>query len=421
LLFSLKYRFNRLKSVKRYALLFNLALVLLAGCTGTRQCTRESAPDPGKGPDSPAQESPGEGTKDKGKEDTPDKSSSDRTFWLGADISWATEMEDRGELLYGFEGDGAKECSALMKELGLNALRFRVWVDPEGDYCDKDDLLEKCRRAKSQGMAIMVDFHYSDYWADPQHQPVPKAWKGHSFEEMKRDLRAHTVEVLKLLKDNGIEPKWIQIGNETTHGLLWDYMSGRGIMGSTTREYADTVGHIDFAPEQYAGFIQAGHEAARSVFPRARTIVHLDDGWDFSVYEKNLGVLQEYGVQYDMVGMSLYPYWAREKGRSDADGVISDCIANIRKVYSRFGKETIIVETGFEVDENNPAVLEDGRNQLARIIREARDNTAGHCRGVFYWEPECRPGRYRLGAFGSDGRPTVIMRAFTDKLVDNNS
>lgn len=396
--------------MKKHIFLLSFALLLLAGCNTARKTDdgNESEPVP-----EPSEKHDAEKKEDrKRKKDT--EPARDKTFWLGADISWATEMESRGENLYGFEGDEAKECSALMKELGLNALRFRVWVDPIGGFCDKRDLLEKCRRAKAQGMAIMVDFHYSDYWADPQHQPVPKAWQGHSFEQMKEDLRAHTVEVLQLLKDNGIEPEWVQIGNETTHGLLWDYQRGRGIMGSTEREYADTVGHIDFAPEQYAGFIQAGHEAAKSVFPHTKTIVHLDDGWNFDVYEKNLGVLEKYGVKYDMVGMSLYPYWAREKGRNDADGVISDCIANIKKVHSRFGKETIIVETGFEVDENNPTVLEDGRKQLARIISEARNNTGGHCHGVFYWEPECRPSRYRLGAFGSDGRPTAIMRGFTD-------
>lgn len=396
--------------MKKHIFLLSFALLLLAGCNTTRKADEGNETEPVT---EPSEKHDAERKEDRRrKKDT--EPAKDKTFWLGADISWATEMESRGENLYGFEGDEAKECSALMKELGLNALRFRVWVDPAGGFCDKRDLLEKCRRAKAQGMAIMVDFHYSDYWADPQHQPVPKAWQGHSFEQMKEDLRAHTVEVLQLLKDNGIEPEWVQIGNETTHGLLWDYQRGRGIMGSTEREYADTVGHIDFAPDQYAGFIQAGHEAAKSVFPHTKTIVHLDDGWNFAVYDKNLGVLEKYGVEYDMVGMSLYPYWAREKGRNDADGVISDCIANIKKVHSRFGKETIIVETGFEVDENNPTVLEDGRKQLARIIREARNNTGGHCHGVFYWEPECRPSRYRLGAFGSDGRPTAIMRAFTD-------
>ena len=402
--------------MKKYILLLNVALLLLAGCTGTRQRSSEGGSGEGDEPVAPAPAGKREsGRTEEGRKGAQThKTSEAETFWLGADISWATEMEARGESLYGFEGDTPVECSALMKQLGLNALRFRVWVDPVGGFCDKNDLLEKCRRAKSQGLAIMVDFHYSDYWADPQHQPVPKSWQGHSFERMKEDLRAHTVEVLQLLKDNGIEPEWVQIGNETTHGLLWDYKRGRGEMGSTEREYADTVGHIDFAPEQYAGFIKAGHEAAKSVFPNVRTIVHLDDGWNFAVYEKNLGVLESYDIPYDMVGMSLYPYWAREKGRNDADGVISDCISNIRKVYNRFGKETIIVETGFEVNENDPAVLEEGRRQLARIIREARNATRGHCKGVFYWEPECRPARYRLGAFGSDGRPTVIMRGFTD-------
>lgn len=399
--------------MKRTLLLLNIALLALAGCHGPRQGSSDGSSAPGAEHGTEPSASVKQDKKDKGRSHASEGSSmAGSTFWLGADISWATGMEKRGELLFGFEGEEPVECSALMKQLGLNALRFRVWVDPRGGECDKSDLLEKCRRAKAQDMAVMVDFHYSDYWADPQHQPVPKAWKGHSYEQMKEDLKAHTVEVLQLLKDNGIEPEWVQIGNETTHGLLWEYKPGRGEMGSTEREFADTVGHIDFAPEQYAGFIKAGHEAAKSVFPDVKTIVHLDDGWNFAVYEKNLGVLEKYGVPYDMVGMSLYPYWAREKGRNDADGVISDCIANVRKVYERWGKETIIVETGFEVDESDPAVLEEGRRQLARIIREAR--ATGHCHGVFYWEPECRPGRYRLGAFGSDGRPTSIMRAFTD-------
>jgi arabinogalactan endo-1,4-beta-galactosidase len=402
--------------MKRIPILLYIAMILLAGCTGTRQRSDKDVTPPDDKPSDVRPVKPGRpGKPDEGPAGpagTPAASKPD--FWLGADISWATGMEKRGEMLYGFEGNSPVECSALMKDLGLNALRFRVWVDPAGGECDKDDLLEKCLRAKKQGMAVMVDFHYSDYWADPQHQPVPKSWKGHSYGEMLGDLRAHTVEVLQLLKDNGIEPEWVQIGNETTYGLLWELKPGRAAMGSTEREYADTVGHIDFAPAQYAGFIRAGHEAAKSVFPNTKTIVHLDDGWNYAVYEKNLGVLEEYDVPYDMVGMSLYPYWAREKGRNDADGVISDCIANIKKVHRRFGKESIIVETGFEVDETDPAVLEEGRRQLSRIIREARDRTGGHCHGVFYWEPECRPGRYRLGAFGSDGRPTVIMKAFKD-------
>ena len=98
----------------------------------------------------------------------------EQEFWLGADISWATELEARGHKLYNNEGE-ERECTELMKELGLNAVRLRVWVDPSahGNWCNKEDLLVKCRRAKDLDMAIMVDFHYSDWWADPAKQNIP--------------------------------------------------------------------------------------------------------------------------------------------------------------------------------------------------------------------------------------------------------
>lgn len=117
-------------------------------------------------------------------------------FWLGADISWATEMEAHGHKLYNNAGE-ERECTALMKEMGLNAVRLRVWVDPSahGNWCNKEDLLVKCQRAKELGMAIMVDFHYSDWWADPNKQNIPASWSGHSYEQMKEDLAAHTIEV----------------------------------------------------------------------------------------------------------------------------------------------------------------------------------------------------------------------------------
>ena len=147
-------------------------------------------------------------------------------FWLGADIGWCTEYESKGYKFYTKDGK-EMECTALMKELGLNAVRHRVWVDPSahGNWCGKDDLLVKCKRAKALGMEILLDFHYSDWWADPQKQNIPASWSGHSYEQMKEDLRAHTVDVLTMLKDNDIQPKWIQVGNETRNGFLWSVKS----------------------------------------------------------------------------------------------------------------------------------------------------------------------------------------------------
>lgn len=106
-------------------------------------------------------------------------------FWLGADLGWITEYESYGHKFYNMNGE-ERECTALMKELRLNAVRHRVWVDPSahGNWCSKEDLLVKCQRAKALGMAIMVDFHYSDWWADPAKQNIPVAWSGHSYEQM---------------------------------------------------------------------------------------------------------------------------------------------------------------------------------------------------------------------------------------------
>ncbi len=341
-------------------------------------------------------------------------------FWLGADISWVTEMEANGHKFYNKAGE-ERECTALMKEMGLNAIRLRVWVDPSahGNWCNKEDLLVKCQRAKELGMAIMVDFHYSDWWADPNKQNIPASWSGHSYEEMKNDLANHTIEVLQFLKDNGIEPKWIQVGNETRFGLLWSVKSNEwgwpdvDENGNTT--ITESMGHAINNPEQYAGFFATGYDACKKVFPDAIVMVHLDNGFDKELYDWNLGILKENGAKWDMIGMSLYPYWAMEGGyRDDAETTITDCIENIRYVSEKFESDIMIVETGFYVDEENEALLEEGRQHLARVIRESIHNTNGRCKGVFYWEPQCKPSQYRLGAFTEEGHPTVIMDAFTN-------
>ena len=341
-------------------------------------------------------------------------------FWLGADLGWITEYEAQGHKFFNKSGE-EMECTALMKELGLNAVRHRVWVDPSrhGNWCSKEDLLVKCQRAKALDMEILLDFHYSDWWADPAKQNIPASWSGHSYEQMKQDLWDHTVDVLNYLKDNDITPKWIQVGNETRNGFLWSVKSnelGWPIVdenGNTT--ITESMGHVVNNPEQYAGFFAAGYDACKQVFPDAIVMVHLDNGFDRELYDFNLGVLKEGGAKWDMIGMSLYPYWAMDGGfRDDAETTITDCIENIRYVSEKFGCDVMIVETGFLVDESKPEVLEEGRRQLARVIRECIEETDGRCKGVFYWEPECRPSQYKLGAFTEDGRPTVIMDAFSD-------
>lgn len=319
-------------------------------------------------------------------------------FHLGADVSWITEMEHGGHKFVnskGFISDGF----ALLKSYGINAVRLRVWVNPSehGNWCDKHDVLNKALRAKANGMDVMIDFHYSDWWADPGKQFIPKAWEGHSYEELKKDVSRHTHDVLKLLKDNGIEPKWVQIGNETSNGFLWP------------------IGSADTNPKQYAGLFNAGYDAAKNVFPNTKVIVHLDNGANRDLYNWNLDILKNNGAKWDIIGMSVYPYWTKLL----ADEVISRSINNIKYLGTKYNCDVMVVETGMECADDNGKLasnetLNESKRQLTKLLKECRYNTNDICKGVFYWEPECTPGMYRLGAFTEDGKPTVIMDAFKD-------
>jgi len=323
-----------------------------------------------------------------------------KDFVKGADVGFLTGQEQRGVVFHDRSGQ-ERECLELLRDdYQLSAIRMRVWVNPKNGMNDKNELLAMALRAKALGMDLMVDFHYADSWADPSQQPIPAAWQGHSYKQMKKDLRAHTVDVLTLLKQNGVTPRWVQVGNETANGLLWP------------------MGHIKDNPKQYAGFIRAGYDAVKEVFPETQVIVHLDRGHKQSLYDWNLDIVKKYGGRWDMIGMSLYPYWARrDHPEIQADSIITDCIRNIRHVSQKYGCDVMIVETGYETDESRPELMEEGRRQLARVVREARTMTDGRCRGVFYWEPQSMPGHYRLGAFDSKAMPTAIMDGFIEAPV----
>ncbi len=340
-------------------------------------------------------------------------------FVKGADVGFLTGQERHGQKFHDVRGN-ERECLELLKnDYQIGAIRMRVWVNPRGGSCDKNELLAMAKRVKALGMDLMVDFHYSDSWADPAKQPIPRAWIGHSFEEMKQDVRNHTIDVLSLLKQNGIQPRWVQVGNETTNGMLWSVKTNergwevKDSLGHTMITHS--MGHIKTEPQQYAGFIRAGYDAVKEVFPQAIVIVHLDRGHRQDIYDRNLDTILKYGGRFDMVGMSLYPYWAMEDHPElKADDIITDCIKNIRHVSEKYKCDVMIVETGYEVNEQHPEIMEEGLRQLTRVIREARYETEGHCRGVFYWEPQCMPGGYKLGAFDSKGTPTAIMNGFIE-------
>lgn len=373
---------------------------------------------------------PGSGTESGGEEKPGKEENIQANFAKGADISWVTEMEHQGMKFYNASGVET-ECFRLMKDLGLNAVRLRVWVDPKehGNWCNTADLVAKAKRAKEQGMDVMVDFHYSDWWADPAQQHKPAAWKGKNLADLKKAVAGHTADVLNALKTAGVTPKWVQVGNEIRPGMLWDKdkaLSGASydVREKDLKDAPPTATDKVVYPMNWANlgaFVATGYDAVKSVFPDAVVIVHLDNGWDSDLFNWFFDELKKNGGKWDMIGMSLYPYWSRDAkpAYASADAVIADCINTIKAVSAKYNCDVMVVETGMECADDkgklaNASVLAEGKRQLARILKECKENTGGRCKGVFYWEPECKPSQYRLGAFTEEGRPTVIMEAFSE-------
>ncbi|MFI3239494.1 MAG: glycosyl hydrolase 53 family protein [Bacteroidales bacterium] len=308
-------------------------------------------------------------------------------FARGADISWVTEMESEGLSFRSKIGEEL-ELTALMREVGMNAVRYRVWVNPVGGWNSIDDVLVKAKRAKECGMRIMIDFHYSDTWADPGNQQIPAAWSDYNLEEMAAAVATHTTDCLNKLKNEGIDVEWVQVGNETNTGMLWD-------IGSC----------VDSDFTAYAKLNNAGYDAVKVVYPNAKVIVHSSNGYNWGACKWLLDGLRSAGGRWDIVGLSVYPKWA-DKSLSECN---EDTYNNTLNIINRYETPVIYVECGYSSDQQFTA-----KEFLVDLIAKARSIDGDMCQGVFYWEPQCNGDwrNYALGAFTSGWMPSVALDAF---------
>ena len=340
------------------------------------------------------------------------------TFARGADISWCTEMEADGHKFYTTDGIET-DIFALMKEIGMNAIRLRVWVNPTlygyGAWCDKADVVAKAKRAHEQGLDLMIDFHYSDFFADPGSQTIPLDWKDYDLEQVKTAVADHTKDVLQALKDEGIEPRWVQVGNETNNGMLWK------------------TGEIDWKKSgkarytNYATLSNAGYDAVKAILPNTYVIVHIAGAYNAADYQGWFyKEFKEAGGKFDMIGLSHYPDW--DNWNSDKSDVASNKNAanSVKTLGDLFNVPVMIVETGFSV--YDPVK---GSEVMTDLFSRTKD--LPQCAGIFYWEPEAdvswKPAYYEtmgwdeygLGAFNIYGEPTAILDAFKDEATAINS
>lgn len=296
---------------------------------------------------------------------------------IGADISWLPEIENgamRGPAIRSFrEGGETVDPIALLKRHGFNFIRLRVFVNPENPrgyspgvgFCGLDSTLSMARRVKAAGMGLLLDFHYSDYWADPQQQNKPLAWADLSYPALVDTVRSYTTRVLRALADQGTPPDMVQIGNEINHGLLWP------------------DGHISHL-DQLAGLLRAGVEGARAARADLPIMMHIALGGQNAEARFWLDNMLARGVTFDVLGLSYYPRW---------HGTLDDLRANLRDLVQRYRMPVNVVEY----------------SDFKREVHDAVFGLPDHLgTGAAIWEPL----NARSGLFTREGEVTPLMATY---------
>ncbi|WP_407643513.1 glycoside hydrolase family 53 protein [Cohnella endophytica] len=311
-------------------------------------------------------------------------------FAKGADISWVAGMEAQGTKWKDKNGVQRDILDILKNDYQINSVRIRVFVNPSSDYgngyMNKDRAAALALRAKNAGMSVMLTLHYSDSWADPGKQTKPAAWKNYTFQQLMDAVYNYTRDVMTAMQGKGVTPDWVQIGNETNNGMLWD------------------DGKASLSMQNYAWLVNTGNNAVKSIFSGTKTIVHLSNGYDNSLFVWNIGGLISNGATFDIIGMSLYPT------SSDWSTKVTQTISNANNMISRYGKSVMITEIG--MDYNQPAAA---KSFVSDIKTKIRNISGGKGLGVFYWEPEATPGYnggYNMGAWQADMKPTIALEGF---------
>ncbi|MFH0777802.1 MAG: glycosyl hydrolase 53 family protein [Candidatus Eisenbacteria bacterium] len=328
-------------------------------------------------------------------------------FLLGGDISMVAKFEELGATYR----DNGREAGVMriMLDHGCNCFRVRLFVNPpmiDAVIQDLSYVAAVGKRIKSAGAIFLLDIHYSDTWADPGHQAKPVEWEGLDFAALENRVELYTAHVIATLKEAGCLPDIIQVGNEITPGFLWPDGKLDAQEGGWRR---------------FAALLKAGIRGAREPLDpnnTLRVMVHIDRGGDAAATGWFLRRLREENVEYDLLGLSYYPWW---------HGSMGDLRDNLHRTAEAFGKDIMIVETAYpwrpsiEASgmywEQTPGGQKQFLRQLIQVVRATPD---GHGRGVLWWYPEAIPVRglnvWKGGAaalFDTTGSALPALDAFS--------
>ena len=250
------------------------------------------------------------------------KKENDMKFVKGMDLSTLLELEKCGAKYY---VDGTEtDILDIMKKYDVDTIRIRLWNDPwsengESYGAGENDLkntLAIAKKVTDAGLGVLLNFHYSDFWADPGKQIKPKAWEGYSVEELEQAVYDFTADTMKVFKENGINTTMVQVGNELSNGLLWP--EGK-------------VPNYD----NIAKFVNAGIRGVRAVEKDVPVMIHLDNGGNNTLYREWFDEFTKRGEDFQIIGLSYYPFW---------HGTLDMLTDNMNDIAERYGKDLVIAE-----------------------------------------------------------------------------
>ncbi len=317
-----------------------------------------------------------------------------KNLLIGADVSMLDELVKHGAVFYE-DGKAVPDLYRYFCDI-FPCARLRLFVNPTGKGAMATDLAyvkSMADKYHAAGGTVLLDFHYSDSWADPGKQTIPAAWQNFTFDQLCEAVYDHTLEAVKLIK-----PEMVQIGNEITPGMLWEH--GRVVPPFDTGAGNIALSEDPAAWGRFARLLQSGIAAAKAADPAVTVMIHVDQGGRNDICQWFYRNLQKFGVEFDVIGLSYYPFW---------HGSLAQLEDNMLALHRQFGKFSMVVETAHPYRGNHhfyqereekeaawntlrqlyPVSPEGQRDFSRRIIRLCEDSPV--CSGLFYWAPEWFP------------------------------
>ena len=319
-------------------------------------------------------------------------------YAIGADLSFLKQAEDKGKV---FKDNGeTKPGLVIFKDHGYNWIRLRLFHTPTELPNNAEYTIALAKTAKKLGFHFLLDYHYSDTWADPGKQYLPKAWEGLSHAQLVKAVSDYTKQTIIAFREAGVLPEMVQIGNEVINGMLWP----NGRLPGNWDNFADLV---------KAGI--AGVEAGSGNGQPPRIMIHIDRGADKARTKDFFDKLNSYHVNYDVIGQSYYPWW---------HGSLNDLRENMIFMAKEYKKDIIVVEAAYNwmpaEYKNHPGPFpespEGQRQFLEEVNRIVQETPDGLGKGVFWWEPAVTGPLGSRGFFDADGNALPVMTVF-DKFT----